>query len=183
MSFAFEETDTTLYDVIEKAKNKGIVILCSTADQGNNSSQVWPAGYESATIAIAACNSYGNLAPWSSGVAAKYFFQGMDVATERIPYMKSEEHISGSSVATAIAAGVASLILACYRMANPGLDPTAHRGDIVETYFKKMTKDSSTKSSNPVESKYVRPWKVFKKMEAPIDSKWLRNTFPKHQGS
>jgi hypothetical protein len=176
MSFAFEEDYSELREAIYDACLKeGIVIICSTADQGNNSSKVWPASYEEGPIAVAACNSYGKLAPFSSDIGAHYFFHGMDIATEMIPYMKSPQEISGSSVATAIAAGVASLILACHRIVYPNLKKN-ERKMVVNRHFKKMALDADNN-----EGRYVKPWEGLRVVQPLSKSgsgdRWLWNTF------
>lgn len=140
---------------ISEANREGIVFLCSTADQGNNSSKVFPASYKE-TIGIAACNSYGKLAPFSSDLDADYFFQGVDVVTEIIPYVKSPQEISGSPVATAIAAGVASLILACNKLVYPDLNYKLHRKEVVTDHLDRMKVMDHGQNN-----KYVRPWEVF----------------------
>jgi hypothetical protein len=61
----------------------------------------------------------------------------------------SAEKISGSSVATAVAAGVASLCLACYQIDRVEVSPQ-NRGRIVRKKFDEAK-----------ENKYVHPWVLF----------------------
>ena len=71
MSLALKETNHKLEEVILKARNYGIVIICSTADEGQKVSKVWPVAYDNESLSIAACNQYGSLAKYDSD-QAKY---------------------------------------------------------------------------------------------------------------
>lgn len=75
MSFALDDNSKELTNEVINAAQKGIVLICSTADEGNNKTVVWPASYTSETIDIAACDENGNPASYSNP-RAKYYFQG-----------------------------------------------------------------------------------------------------------
>jgi hypothetical protein len=56
------------------------VLVCSTADEGENRTRAWPASYES-TRAVAACNDAGEKLV-SSTTEARYYFRGENVLYE-----------------------------------------------------------------------------------------------------
>jgi hypothetical protein len=126
-------------------------MLCSTQDEGPSVSPAYPAEYPE-TIAIAACDEYGQNSR-DKETRYNYKIHGLEVAAGTVPFLVSEDRISGSSVATAIAAGLSSLILACDRLAIPGrkyIDQFGNkekfgRQEIVEQYFEKMTVKPDTK--------------------------------------
>jgi len=155
MSFALEKNNRDLERAVLAAKGEGIVIICSTADRGNNQPKVYPAdcGEDKDTIKIAACDEMGYPAQYASG-AAHYYFQGENIVTD---ILNSTSTVSGSSVATALAAGVASLILACGRLDKDGVS-NEERNKRVRTWFDKMQGEGTN-------SKYVRPWIKFGEAE------------------
>lgn len=115
-----------LSDVINAAKEQGIVMMCSNHDEGAKSKTSYPADYRDKTWVVTACDEYGfppreREPPKGLGY---YMFQGFNVAAGVIPFLESNDRISGSSVATAIASGISSLILSCARLntCNPAKD-------------------------------------------------------------
>ncbi len=115
MSFSIPETSDALKWSISRAASEGIVMMCSSNDDGLN--EAWPAD-ATETCTIAACDEYGNL-PRNPGANYTFKLQGLNVAAGVVPFLESNDRISGSSVATAIASGLSSLILSCTRLANP----------------------------------------------------------------
>jgi subtilisin family serine protease len=167
MSLALERDNESLSLAIRNARRQGIAIICSTADEGHNVPIVFPAAYTRETLSIAACNHYGSLAKYGSD-QAKYYFQGDKLVTDVQFSEDSPVTVSGSSVATAVAAGVASLIVACHRIATPRQEETPR---IVEHWFNEMTK-------GPGEQKYVKPWVCFGEEErGDGDEDWLSELF------
>ncbi|PMD38046.1 subtilisin-like protein [Hyaloscypha variabilis F] len=182
MSLCMYETSEKFQDLVTNVvRSQGIVILCSTADEGNNNQEVWPAKHID-TLAIAACNLNGKLTQWSTDTGAQYHFPGEDITTELVPYDLSRKKISGSSVATALAAGVASLVLACYRYVplKEGEVEAALRNSRVEKSFKRMRdlaeEANGYNSSVSLNPKYVRPWLVFR--ERVSGREWFQKHMP-----
>ena len=159
LSLVLFNSDEDLFAKVEYAASKNIIIICSTADQGNNHQKVYPATYwkkwnEHCLFPIAACDQYGKLTAWSTETEAKYHFRGKDVNARPVRFIKEKESnlgISGSSVATAIAAGTASLILACCLLALD--DEIVGRRQRVEHFFQEMQTEESRKAN----LKYVEP--------------------------
>jgi hypothetical protein len=105
---------------IQRARSKDIVVLISTADEGlmTTTTRTDKHDLSNDVITIAACDRWGNLLAPSQKDGYQYRFVGHNVRVGQIPFLKSEKSISGSSVATATAAGTASLILACCRISS-----------------------------------------------------------------
>ena len=144
MSFAILDTNERLRKACAKADDKGIVMVCSTHDEGSNISESWPAEYGQA-ITITACDEYGGL-PRNTTETYDYGLHGLDVAAGVVPFLESNDRISGSSVATAIAAGLSSLILSCDRLAHPGKKYEGYdRKNMVEIQLKKMRSSKQEK--------------------------------------
>ena len=168
-----------LFDAIDVASNKDIVIICSTADQGNNHQKVYPAMYwkeqsVNGVIPVAACDQYGKLTDWSTETEARYYFRGKDVTAKPVRFLRdSQIKVSGSSVTTAVAAGTASLILACCHLALKDKRRTG-RKHRVEHFFRKMRTDENIKFG----VKYVEPSIIFgkSKMGESVKS-YIEDTF------
>ncbi|KAK1252950.1 hypothetical protein MKX08_004137 [Trichoderma sp. CBMAI-0020] len=137
MSFAILEGTQGLADACADALHNGIIILCSTPDEGLNTEMSCISGYGH-TMTITACDEFGILAP-NAPLDYNYAIKGIDVAAGKVPFLASKDCISGSSVSTAIAAGLSSLILSCDRLARQR--QRYERGDrakIVKHHFAKM---------------------------------------------
>jgi hypothetical protein len=139
------------------------VVLASTSDEGLNKTEVWPA-YNENVIAVSSADAMGRPTrdPPSKKDGPHFYFQGEDIAV-------GGALIKGSSVATAMAAGVASLLIACHRIGRSiepldidvwkralhkkqGLSETGWR--IVTTCFGEMT-------AKRAENNYCAPWNFF----------------------
>ncbi|KAK0610020.1 hypothetical protein B0T17DRAFT_585395 [Bombardia bombarda] len=147
MSFAMLEKSDDLEKAIKKANADGIVLLCSTHDEGSNIGKAWPADFTE-TLTIAACDEYGKLHRTTEAGSYQYMLQGLNVAAGVIPFLESTDKISGSSVATAIVAGLSSLIISCIRRANPNQE-------FVGVPLLNQVKDRLDKMLSSKESKYI----------------------------
>ncbi|KAL7933623.1 hypothetical protein V8C35DRAFT_322252 [Trichoderma chlorosporum] len=124
----FSDYDNKMLDAIKAAREDDIVITCSIADEGNMSARSVGESNKD-VLSIAACDRWGNLLPQSRKTGFDYQFLGHNVYVGRVPYLESSEVIEGSSVSTAIAAGMASLILACARISSPSLNEDTYEED------------------------------------------------------
>ena len=159
-----------LTSAIEAAKSKDIVIIGSKGDQGNNQESVYPADYDE-VISISSLTNFGKQAE-STELNASYFFQGENVRIPAEPsYLEPQGHASGSSVATALAAGVAALILSCSRLANER--ELENRIDTVKYKFRQMV------AHDKKPGRYVQPWLFFmdERMSLEEGEEWLRKFF------
>jgi hypothetical protein len=126
MSWTVEKTDTNKADVealekaIELAASKNILMFCAATDQGAYKDRSWPAASGTKKIfKIGAAEASGALNKWvgdPSGV--DYFMPGHQVVMERQDDRTATKFtpLTGSSVATALASGLAALILYCVQL-------------------------------------------------------------------
>lgn len=112
-----DQTDgiKALSDAIDKAHKRDIVMLCSASDQGSASKSNCYPGKSDLCIRIGASTSTGEKCAWVNNNDADFIFPGENVPFERDNEMPPTYH-SGSSFATAIAAGTASLLLYCNKL-------------------------------------------------------------------
>ncbi|KAI0526729.1 hypothetical protein F5B22DRAFT_655851 [Xylaria bambusicola] len=123
MSFTITaDPDKAVSTQIEEASKAGIIMTCSAHDEGSRTSTAIPAKYSAedrSLIRLAASDEYGKILRETDKNNYDYLIPGQDVAAGVIPFLKSEDTITGSSVSTAIAAGLSSLILTCDRAKDP----------------------------------------------------------------
>jgi hypothetical protein len=116
-----------LKDALKRAEKDQITIFASAEGEGHTHNQVFPAtrDFEMVT-SIAASTQYGTEAPGSLMERANFLFPGTNVflGGEGIDGLeRCDEEAFSTSVATAVAAGVASLMLACHRLSIYGALP------------------------------------------------------------
>lgn len=134
-----------LNEAVRQANYNGIVMMCSTSDTGRNIRETWPVKLEG-TIGIAGCDYLGNLLPNASIDHAKWYLPGSNVDVGQVPLLTAETRISGSSPATAIAAGLASLTLSCYAYNQTvDLQTAGRKKEVVQQRFRKMTSGETDK--------------------------------------
>ena len=168
MSIALPSGVPRLEKAVESAKRDNMVMVGSRGDRGNNRESVYPADYDE-VVSISSLTSFGKRTE-STETNAQYFFQGENVSIPaESTYLESQKQVSGSSVATALAAGVAALTLSCRRLGNEEKD--MDRVKTVKAVFDRMTL--------PEKDKYVRPWMVFRdqRIGKPEGLSWLRAQF------
>lgn len=124
-----------------KSASATALIFCSTADFGAQAGgNIWPAHYNN-IIAVSASNSYG-LPRAESDRDVHIMYYGDRVRAEGPRYMNlgPDRWATGSSVSTALAAGLGSLWLALARMANSDNAVSDKRQDrlIMLAVFRKM---------------------------------------------
>jgi hypothetical protein len=164
MSFCFKQSDSDLKEAIGEAVGKDIVIFASTDDEGNNATEAWPAQCEG-VMRIVACTSKGKPIKEATPIHGDDTFglqgEGIDLTIRGDG--SDDENIRGSSVATAMAAGIASLILACRRLTlsmymkasfSASRPFSGHRREAIREVMGRMTDPDR-------ETKYVKPWIVF----------------------
>ncbi|KAL7973096.1 hypothetical protein HDV63DRAFT_414849, partial [Trichoderma sp. SZMC 28014] len=104
---------------VNKAREKGVIIVCTTHDEGTRSPTCYPAEWkQKGILVITACDEYGRLLRDIDEKQYDYMVQGQNVAAGVIPFVESSDFLTGSSVSTALAAGLSSLILTCFKVAR-----------------------------------------------------------------
>ncbi|XXH00917.1 hypothetical protein Hte_007268 [Hypoxylon texense] len=148
MSFAIGDEDgiAQLRNEVFEATKEGIIMTCSTHDEGSRITNAYPAnwiGQAVSLIVLTACDSYGTLLREAKSDTFHYRIPGQNVAAGVIPFLNSDDTISGSSVSTALATGLCSLMITCDRLGNPekkymGRDEKNSRLELVKTHLDQM---------------------------------------------
>ncbi|RFU79743.1 intracellular serine protease [Trichoderma arundinaceum] len=97
---------------VEAAEQKGIIMFCSTSDQGNSTNDnCYPGSFNGPTT-IGGATDTGDALAWVNVRKVRFLLPGSNV-----PFYNNEGRVvsyeSGSSVATAAASGLAGLLLFC----------------------------------------------------------------------
>ncbi|KAL7956656.1 peptidase S8/S53 domain-containing protein [Trichoderma compactum] len=174
MSFAIPEYSHStnpnyakrLEQAVEKANGDDIIQLCSHHDEGWNVVKCWPSNCDGVKTVVA-CNEFGAV---TDRQPFQYHYQipGIDIFTGTVPYLESKDTMSGSSVATAIAAGLASLSLSCHRL-QYGPNSIIPRGR--KEFFQKAFLEMSVQGGNNTDGRvYLRVEGFAKFAEAKDDS-------------
>jgi hypothetical protein len=147
MSFVLRLYDKRrLHLETEINKCQDIVMFASTGDLGGNRAPNYPADCAN-VISISACNREGK--EWTYTEPADHWIEGQNLSPGQLNYLLSDELISGSSISTALATGLASVILCCCNIVG---EEAMHRGER-RTFIKKCF--NTLKNPDP---RYLRPW-------------------------
>jgi hypothetical protein len=113
MSFIIGECSESLKTVIADASKAGIIMTYSAHDEGSRIQYSYPAGHYAdgnTIMRFVACDEYGKILREDPKLQFDFMIRGHNVAAGVIPFLNLEDTITGSSVATAIAAGLSSSI-------------------------------------------------------------------------
>jgi len=176
-----QATDTTLHDKLNDACARAAekrIIFCATGDKGATALTRCPAEFYS-TIAIATTPMTGPGNNSADMGHAQFALPGDDLQVDAPTYLEPTgvERTAGSSAATALAAGLASLILTCVRFAYYREQPGAviggqnRKGDNEAaekafTHFRHQ--DNIKKVFNKLckeQPKFVQPWTMVENVE------------------
>ena len=136
MSWTIKKTEeNTSYtkqidEAIKTAAANGILMFCAASDGGAVTDQTFPAESQRESVfKIGAATEEGKAWKWvGEEKNIDFIFPGHEVVQERYKgtLLQHCNLLTGSSVATAIAAGLAALVLDCVQLA------ALHYGDLVE---------------------------------------------------
>jgi hypothetical protein len=160
---AFFDEAKALEAVISDAISSGVIIVASTAGEGFNKLGAWPADYP-LVIKIAAATDFGKEAPETVKKKADFLFPGEDIVAQAsfLGTNRWSHEVSGPSAATAVAAGIASLILTCDRMALGAMrDVELSEALKQHNKLKRSRVLKAFKHGWDEDAKYVRPWEFF----------------------
>ncbi|KAF5020073.1 hypothetical protein F66182_7915 [Fusarium sp. NRRL 66182] len=167
--------DDAIYNAL---KVKGILVFCAASDQGKSADVTYPYGSNNASFRIGAAKATGGMAETVGDAnGLDFIFPGHQVVTngsEDSSYdsdLQEFEPQSGSSVATALAAGLAALIIECVRLGvfytnktNP-VDPNTaiRKDDLVKICQRENMKSAmeSIGTSRHTDGKYIEVWHRF----------------------
>ncbi|KFG80924.1 intracellular serine protease [Metarhizium anisopliae] len=166
-------------DAVHNALNtKGALMFCAASDQGKSADLTYPHGSNPNSFRIGAARATGSaLDNVGDGHELSFLFPGhevvVDSAYEDVPdkqFGRFAPH-SGSSVATALAAGLAALIVECVRLGvlytgeTGPLDETVTigRDDLVRICERRQMEYAlaSIGTSRNTDNKYIEVWNTF----------------------
>lgn len=165
-----------LSDALSRIEGKKAVFAAADETGAPNA---WPADF-STTITIATHPIHDSGLIKDLG-RAQFSLPGDDIEVPVPKYLQESGHekTSGSSAATALAAGLASLILICVRFAyydekeeptGPGKFDPQKENKAAEAAFRTFRRQDNMvqvfqKMCNPERPKFVEPWRFFKDLE------------------
>lgn len=181
-----------LKTALADAEKKPILLFCAAQDQGVKLDTSFP-GESSVCFKIGAASSWGT-AHESTGTSnnqVDYIFPGQNIAQDGSGSQRFDKTplLSGSSVATAFAAGLAALILRCVQCAAQCYkeDDRDEDAQKMNTHFKALKQrkrmQQAFESIGEIKvdhTKYLQVWEVFGKIgthvkdDDPIEKKgWI----------
>lgn len=171
--------DTTeLGDAIVLAAKEGILMFCAATDEGAFRDRTYPAASSTKELfKIGAAEASGTALDWvGDQQRVDFLFPGHNVVVDRPGEVPPDKYrsLSGSSVATALASGLAALILYCVQIAALHLRAQPARTKDYEVVtmdvFRELKKHEGMKmafreigTTDESEKKYIAVWERFKK--------------------
>jgi len=128
MSWTINETPRNkeaiglLKGAIYDAEKAGILLFCSVSDQGVKKNMAYPASLSNVVFRIGAATAYGDTWKWvgTDEADVDFILPGTRLRVDtRDPVVKNVKPCSGSSLATALAAGLAAVVLDCVAINDP----------------------------------------------------------------
>jgi hypothetical protein len=118
------EPISRLQEAIKEANSRGIIMFCSASDQGGSSKvHCYPGAFQNQCIRIGSSSSSDNASVWVNPSQVDFLLPG-----ERILIRDSDgtsEYQTGSSFATAVAAGLGGLLIYCTLVLGMGSPPSS----------------------------------------------------------
>ena len=138
-----------LDDMILKAANNSL-IFCATGDKGPSAKESYPAGFKNA-FKICSCSISGQPSHNAEVDNTEFFVpaENLDVALPKYLNPGDKGKPDGSSAATAIAAGLATLVLSLARFANYGLEDDSSAPETDDSDNSDIKSDYSEHISSP----------------------------------
>ncbi|KAI1746884.1 subtilisin-like protein [Xylaria castorea] len=114
-----KELSKAIADATGESARRRTLIFCSTSDEGLYSDGIWPVDYDD-VVSVSATDRWGRLTPKTQGRrTVDIQIPGENIEALGASYIgTARPTVSGSSVATALAAGIASLALLLLRTYN-----------------------------------------------------------------
>jgi Subtilase family len=152
-----------LQAAISEAVNKNILLFCSVSDQGAKDPELYPANcIRDHSFLIGTATIAGQAWKWNGANDVDYILPGTDldvkIGDELFDRRLKKLCESGSSLATALASGLAALIMDCVALYNPQdlQYVRVHAG--MKRAFEAI---NTTRYRNDDDNKYLRVWDTF----------------------
>ncbi|KAF5597985.1 intracellular serine protease [Fusarium pseudoanthophilum] len=174
-----------LENAVVEAANANILMFCSARDKGAHNAPTYPSKATTKIFTIGAANSSGASVDYVGNASElSYTFPGDKVEVDSGPSRKAPpEIVDGSSVATALAAGLAALILYCIQV-RVFLAKDSEKQKAREDYRKVKQHEWMVKAFDAIETtkesnhKFLKVWEMFGKCVEQKDQKpqgeWLK---------
>lgn len=178
-----------LENALARAAQMNILMFCAAADQGPVKDNSYPAATTRTKniFKIGAAEASGEAMTWLGDPdLVDFIFPGHQVIKERTddPSVRKFTALTGSSVSTALAAGLAALILYCVQIAaivsnesESGPDLSKYQSLKNHQSMKKAFLGIGTTETS--KSKYLRVWDKFDKpvrdSEGQLKDQWIKN--------
>jgi hypothetical protein len=158
-----------LEKAIMEAAQEGILMFCSASDEGAKQDSTFPSKATNKIFKIGGADANGGLyKPVGDINSVDFILPGQLVEGEGLSEgaINKVEFWSGSSVATALAAGLAALILYCAQIrilrANGAAKDKAKRDfNSLKQYEKMMKAFKNIGTTNASNGRYLTVWEVF----------------------
>jgi hypothetical protein len=174
MSWSIEEGPDTapLNNALYKAHSAGILMFCSCIDRGASAGDDTFPGKSTYCIKIGASAASGEKLPWVSGEQSEFLLPGENVQpAEADAWSHFQSGPFGSSIATALAAGLAGVLLYCDRLIGCQTKTPTPTGDSqveylrdknnMKTVFKSMvSRDNFVEVRNSFEVMWKDPQEI-----------------------
>ena len=149
---------------IRKASGESL-IFCATGDNGPGAAMSYPAGFDN-TFKIGNCSIVGKELDDTEIKHTEFHVPAQDLAVRVPKYIKKDgkDTAEGSSAATAVAAGLAALVLSLSCFATSRSEPSDQivNRAAQNAYFKSTSGMKSVfKHMCRSDSKFVQPWQNF----------------------
>jgi len=155
ISWGIDSDSTPIRSALTRAVENDVIVLASASNNGLNDPIPFPANIGPPVFCIGSADSTGrrsNYSPVAKGVE-KFSVVGEGVVGASISN-RGTARINGTSTATPVAAGIASLLIAYTRQFDPSND-AAHY-DRMRKLFLAMSRDSKGRSY-----RFLAPWSLF----------------------
>ncbi|UKZ68918.1 uncharacterized protein TrAtP1_009936 [Trichoderma atroviride] len=147
MSWTIEEQthqqNLDLYDLeaaISAAESNQILMFCAASDQGANATENCYPGKWNKCIKIGAATALGDKCTWVPNNQFEYLLPGKGISfKQRTPDGFSITQKSGSSIATALASGLAGLLLYCDQLTCTSAEERLQGQGQMRDAFRRLT--------------------------------------------
>lgn len=173
MSFGFAKSDETLYQAIQHAAREGVLIFAAASNAGKNLPEgiAWPAREEN-VICVHSADGFGNRSAFTPSPKdnMRIMVLGEYIKSPWPEKLKSPEnlkHMSGTSCAAPIAAGIAAVILDYARdFLNDDEWKSLRRVRSMRRMFEELRDTDNTEGYW-----WIKHWTLFTKDKEPV---WIQ---------
>ena len=187
-----------MHAVLQKAVDGKVLMFCSAPDEGKFSMSDYPSGpWRDKFFRIGAARADGTVFQWTEEDTITYIIPGVDVVQDQIRKKSSKTPLTkgvtdrvnefryetGSSVATALGAGLAAMIIYCVKASILDAKP-AHQGKatILDDQAALITdpdamKHAFSKLGRLTPNRFIQVWDELDKFSEVLE-KWERSSCP-----